>query len=324
MKVGLYSISCSGVWFNDRPALSVEEFIDTAKKFHYDGVEIDLKRPHGSPLDLDEKRCKQIAAYAKKKGQEICAVAANNNFATVLPELLENELLMVREQIRVAGMLGAPVLRLFAAWRGVVKRNGIGTYEVTAHPGYYGALKYELYQNVLAAFKQCAAWAEKEGVMLALQNHHPVIETYEDMLEFVRLVDSPFFQCCLDAPCCGWTEKTQSDAYMHKAVHDVGKLQQLSHANAEFKQNADGKVEMVSFDLHEQPVLTNYPAFIKTLKETDYPGYINYEFCHMPFRNGKVLGYNDYIEDQIRLAQIYFRDLIRCYYSALLNCAAKI
>ena len=62
MKVGLYSISCSGTWFNDRPALTVEEFIDTAKKYGYDGVEIDLKRPHGSPLDLDEKRCKEIRA----------------------------------------------------------------------------------------------------------------------------------------------------------------------------------------------------------------------------------------------------------------------
>ena len=30
----------------------------------------------------------------------------------------------------------------------------------------------------------------------------------------------------------------------------------------------------------------------------------------MPFQGGKVLGYNDYIEDQIRLAQIYFQDLI--------------
>lgn len=78
MKVGLYSISCSGTWFNDRPALTVEEFIDTAKKYGYDGVEIDLKRPHGSPLDLDEKRCKEIRDYAAKQGLEICGVAANN------------------------------------------------------------------------------------------------------------------------------------------------------------------------------------------------------------------------------------------------------
>ena len=35
MKIGLYSISCSGTWFRDRPALTVEEFVDTAKKYGY-------------------------------------------------------------------------------------------------------------------------------------------------------------------------------------------------------------------------------------------------------------------------------------------------
>ena len=311
MKVGLYSISCSGTWFNDRPALTVEEFIDTAKKFGYDGVEIDLKRPHGSPLDLDEKRCAAIRAYAEKQGLEICAVAANNNFASIVPEHIENELLMVREQIRVAKQLGAPVLRLFACWRGVVKKNGIATYEIPSqYHSYYGALDYELRQSVTNCLKECVTWAEEAGVTLALQNHHPIIEEYHDMLDFVRWVDSPWLKCCLDAPCCGWTPEHQSDAYMAQAVRDVGSLQVLSHANAEFVEHPDGKIEMISFDPHQQPVLTNYPAFIRALKETGYQGYINYEFCHMPFQHGKVLGYNDYIEDQIRIAQKYLRGLI--------------
>lgn len=311
MKVGLYSISCSGTWFNDRPALTVEEFIDTAKKYGYDGVEIDLKRPHGSPLDLDEKRCAEIRAYAEKQGLEICAVAANNNFASIVPEHIENELLMVREQIRVAKQLGAPVLRLFVCWRGIVKRDGIATYEVPSqYHSYYGALDYELRQSVVTCLKECVKWAEEAGVMLALQNHHPIIDEYTDMLDFVKWVDSPWLKCCLDAPCCGWTVERQSDAYMTKAVHDVGKLQLLSHANAEFVERTDGTIEMISFDPHLQPVLTNYPAFIRALKEVGYDGYINYEFCHMPFREGKVRGYNDYIEDQIRIAQKYFRGLI--------------
>lgn len=311
MKVGLYSISCSGTWFNDRPPLTVEEFIDTAKKFGYDGVEIDLKRPHGSPLDLDEKRCAEIRAYAEKQGLEICAVAANNNFASIVAEQLENELLMVREQIRVAKQLGAPVLRLFACWRGIVKRNGIATYEVpwTQH-SFMGALDYELRQSVVACLKECVKWAEEAGVVLALQNHHPIIEDYQDMLDFVKWVDSPWLKCCLDAPCCGWTVEHQSDEYMAKAVRDVGDLQMLSHANAEFVEKADGSIEMISFDPHLQPVLTNYPTFIRTLKEVGYQGYINYEFCHMPFQGGKVRGYNDYIENQLRLAQKYFRNLI--------------
>ncbi len=311
MKVGLYSISCSGTWFNDRPALTVEEFVDTAKKFGYEGVELDLKRPHASPLDLDAKRCREIRAYIEKSGLELCAVAANNNFASIVPEHIENELLMVKEQIRVAKELGAPVLRLFAAWRGITMHNGIASYEVTArNHTYYEAREYELWQSIVTCLKECVKWAEEAGVVLALQNHHPIIETYQDMLDIVRWVDSPWLKCCLDAPCCGWNEKTQSDAYMEKAVADVGNLQMLTHANAEFVEAADGSLTMVSFDPHIQPVLTNYPAFIRALKKQGYEGYINFEFCHMPFRDGMVRGYNDYIENQIRLAKRYFEKLI--------------
>ena len=92
-------------------------------------------------------------------------------------------------------------------------------------------------------------------------------------------------------------------------MHEVGKRQMITHANAEFVEHADGTIEMISFDPHEQPVLTNYPAFVRALKEIGYEGYINYEFCHMPFYDGKVLGY-DYVDEQVRLAQRYFRELI--------------
>lgn len=310
MKVGLYSISCSGTWYNDQPALTVEEFIDTAKKYGYEGVEIDLKRPHGSPIDLTTERCQEIKAYAEQQGMPICGVAANNNFTSPVPEHIENELLMVKEQIRVAKDLGAPVLRLFVAWRGITFRNGIATYEMTAkHHTYYDALDHEIRQRATACFKECAQWAEEAGVILALQNHHPIIKTYHDMLDFVAWVDSPYFKCCFDVPCLGWNEKVQADDYVAQAVREVGDLQVLSHANAEFVENADGSVSMVSFDPNIQPVLTNYPVFIRTLKEIGYDGYINYEFCHMPFRDGQVLGYA-YIEDQIRLARKYFRHLI--------------
>ena len=312
MKVGLYSISCSGTWFNDRPALTTEEFIDTAKKYGYDGVELDLKRPHGSPIDLDAKRCREIKDYVDKQGLEMSGVAANNNFTSPVPEHIENELLMVKEQIRVAKELGAPVLRLFLAWRGITMRNGIATYEVTAqNHTYYDSLDYEIRMRAVECFKECCKWAEDAGVVLALQNHHPIIKTYHDMLDFVKWVDSPWFKCCFDAPCCGWTKEAQSDEYMEQAVQDVGDLQMISHANAEFVEDKDGSIRMISFDPNIQPVLTNYPAFIRASKAAGYKGYINFEFCHMPFHNGKVLGYNDYIENQIALAQRYFRNLIK-------------
>ena len=308
MKVGLYSISYSGTWYNDKPALTVEAVIDRAVRYGYDGVEIDLKRPHGSPIDLDEARCKAIRAYADARGIELCGVAANNNFASPVAEQMENELLMVKEQIRVARQLGAPVLRLFAAWPGVTYRNGIATYEVTRNMHhFYDSLDYEVRMRITDCFRECAKWAEDADVVLALQNHAPVIRSYTDMLDFVRWVDSPNFQCCLDAPNCGLTALTQSDEYLTKAVHDVGKKQMISHANGELKEE-DGDVIMFPYQAHN-PIYPNYRAFIHALKEVGYQGYINYEFCHMPFYDGKVLGF-DYVDRQVELAQRYLRKLI--------------
>jgi len=309
MKVGLYSISCSGTWFKDRPALTVEEFVDTAKKYGYQGVEIDLKRPHGSPLDLNTNRCKQIRTYIEDKGLELFSVAANNTFATIVPEQLENELLMVREQIRVAKDLGAPILRVFVAWRGVTKRDGIATYEPTRFPEYYGALKYQLVQNIIAGLKEVSKYAEDAGIILALQNHDPILKNYGDMLDFVKWVGSPNLKCSYDCPCEGWEKSRQTDEYQRNAVLAVGDLQVLTHASGEFKEHKDGSIEVLKYSSdHEIP--PNYPAFVKALKEINYKGYISFEFCHMAFVDGKVLGYNDYIENQIRLARLYFANLI--------------
>ena len=46
VKIGLYSITYLGVWYRG-DALTVDQVIQRAKRFGYQGVEIDGKRPHG-------------------------------------------------------------------------------------------------------------------------------------------------------------------------------------------------------------------------------------------------------------------------------------
>src|SRR5512146_2229009 len=69
MKLGLYSITFSGVWYRGAP-LKLEDIIRRAKKYGYDGVEIDGKRPHGNPLDLPKKRCDELRRLAQGEGIE--------------------------------------------------------------------------------------------------------------------------------------------------------------------------------------------------------------------------------------------------------------
>jgi hypothetical protein len=67
MKVGLYGITLLGIWFSGKGA-TLEEQIKLAKKFGYDGVEIEGKRPHGNPLDWPAKRCKELRTIAINEG----------------------------------------------------------------------------------------------------------------------------------------------------------------------------------------------------------------------------------------------------------------
>ena len=86
MKLGLYSITYLGVWYRGE-ALTLPELIKTARRFGYDGIEIDGKRPHGNPLDWPTRRCKELRSMADGEGIEIHAVAANNDFSCPAAEV---------------------------------------------------------------------------------------------------------------------------------------------------------------------------------------------------------------------------------------------
>src|SRR3954471_7976237 len=107
MKVGLYSITYLGVWYRGS-ALTLEQVIERARRFGYEGVEVDGKRPHGNPLDLPAARCRELRLRAAGAGVATYAVAANNDFSSPIPEHRESQLAYVKELIRMTADLGAP------------------------------------------------------------------------------------------------------------------------------------------------------------------------------------------------------------------------
>src|SRR5436305_13026048 len=105
MKIGLYSITYLGCWYRGE-ALALPELIRTAKKFGYDGVEIDGKRPHGNPLDWPKARCKELQRLAAGEGIEIHGTAANNDFSNPVPVGREAQNCFVHVLTRIAVALG--------------------------------------------------------------------------------------------------------------------------------------------------------------------------------------------------------------------------
>lgn len=307
MKIGLYSITYLGAWYRG-PALTVTEFITQARKLGYEGVEIDGKRPHGNPLDLDAKARCAIRDHLQREGMDLAAIASNNDFSSPVPEIHECQLLMVREQIRLARDLGAPVVRLFAAWPGVTMRDGVAIYEMArsawerAFPDVTGEERWALVRSALA---EVSKMAEDEGIVLALQNHAPVIENYQDMLQLIREVDSPALKACLDLPLL----RRQDDAWVRQAAQATGDLQVLSHFGGEYQRAADGSVVPYPF---QGPLATeaNYPAFVKAMDEIGYNGYISYELCHPVWVRGtRRRAGLEYVHEQAALALEYMQGL---------------
>lgn len=307
MKLGLYSVSYSGIWYRG-DALEVGDFIRHAKQVGYTGVEIDGKRPHGNPMDLDANRRKEIKAIAEHEGMEIVALAANNDFTSPVPDEFESQMVMVREQIKLAHDLGTKLVRVFLAWPGLTYRNGVANYDVARRRWeevWRDTTRIEMWEQSRSAFIELSAFAESLGVTLVLQNHGPVIRHYRDMLDMIAEVDSPAFKACLDVP----LEPRQDDEWVFQAARATGDLQLHCHASGEFKRDEDGKVVQHNFRFADG--VPNYPGFVKAMKEINFDGYLCFEFCHPALDRRNVLQGRDFVDDQVQMAFEYFDSLIR-------------
>ena len=310
MKLGLYSITYLGVWYRGR-ALTIEDLVDRARQYGYDGVEIDGKRPHGNPLDLPAPRCHELRRHAEDAGIEIYAVAANNDFSSPIPEHRESQLVYVRELIRMTADLGVRTLRVFAAWPGVTIAEDGGRYTAARRVWREAHLEVsaeETWNACRDALIEAARWAGEAGVTLALQNHPPVTNSPDDMLRMIRDVASPHLKACLDAPLAA----RQGVASMRQAAHDVGALQVLSHFGGEYERQADGSVRGYVRDPDFTLTPENYyDEFIQGLREIGYDGYLGYELCHpLPPIDGEPAGIG-FADTNAQLAAEYMRGILQ-------------
>src|SRR5204862_6565746 len=110
-----YRLPYLGLWYLVA-ALTLEQLLERAKRFGYQGIEIEAKRPHGFPLDWPAKRCEEFRKRVVDTGLAISGVAAMNDFSSPIAEHREAQLANVRDAIRMTADLGARVLRVFLAW----------------------------------------------------------------------------------------------------------------------------------------------------------------------------------------------------------------
>ncbi len=314
IKIGLYGITYLGIWF-DGPGLSFEEFVQKAKEFGYDGIELDNKRPQGNPMDIPERRREEMRNILSQAGMEIPAVACNNDFSSPIPEHRECQLLMVKETTRMARDLGASIVRLFPAWTGIPLHDGVGTYDLvksdfyTFQRQYPYATQLDRWNFVKECLIEAAGFGEEFGVTMALQNHPPLFKDYRDCLRMVKEVNSPWLKICLDA---GMMDRKNPE-WVEEAVSAVGSLQVHSHYGGEFFRDDNGVVQSkYASDKYRDEIIewADYDRYIELMKEINFSGYFCYELCHhVRTPDGKTAGI-DFVHEQAMLAREWMNDIL--------------
>lgn len=287
MKIGIYSITYLGIWYRGKP-MALKELMHFAKNEGWEGIEFDTKRPHAAPMDLSQDDRAELRGLAGELDLPICAVSPNCDLSSFVPERQEAWICYVRECIRLTKDLGSPICKIFAAWPGVIVRDGLGDYRYTRElPEPYPEWQNERWDNVRKALKELSVCAEDHGVVLALQNHRPVTNNDEDVLRMIAEVGSPALKACMDHGTADTVRRT-GDLLVH------------SHYNGEFRRNSEGRL----VSTHE----VGYGPYVDALIASGFDGFMNWEFCHPAMQFGRRAGI-DYVHRVTREALDYMKTL---------------
>ena len=217
---------------------SLEKFIDFCAEQNLDGTELTA---YYFPDEVTSDYLNSLKERTFRLGLDISGTAIGNDFCLREGEARQASLKMCREWIDYSATLGAPVIRIFAG------NVPAGDTEDAAR------------ERCIDAINQSLEYAAKKGVCLALENHHGITDTADQMLKIIKGVKpSPWFGVNFDGG-----NFTTADPYA-----DLAKI-------APYATNAQVKIDV-------QPNGKKEPAdmarVIKLLKDAHYRGYIVLEY----------------------------------------------
>ncbi len=306
MKVALHSVTYLGLWY-DGPGLTPLEFVRRARQFGYDGVEFDGRRPHASPLDLDPARRRAIRELCADLDLDVVALASYGDLSTPVLEQHQAALLMLREHVRLARDLGAPVVCLALAWPGVALRDGMATTEVPRRwfrRVWRDGTWLEAWNNCKLSLREAVRYAEEEGVVLALENRPPIVRDHLDVLDMIAEVDSPWLRACIDAE----HSPGQDEPALRRLAEEAAAVQVHAYAGGLFEHDPEGQV-VLQPERGSHPA-TDYPAYVRFLRQTGYDGYLSYRLARPALDRRHQFQGIEFVDRQAQLALHYLRGIV--------------
>jgi len=177
-------LSCNLYSFNSplrSGQMTLDGVIELCADLGFDAVDPTAYYFPGYPEVPDDAVVYRIKRKAYRLGLDISGTGVRNDFTLPEPEKRAAEVALVEKWIGFCVRLGAPVLRVFSG-RGVPE----------------GHTREETTGWVTDALKRCAETAARHGILIVLQNHADFIQTADQVLHILRMVNSEWLAVNLD------------------------------------------------------------------------------------------------------------------------------
>ncbi len=168
IKLGLAAYSFRLALDLKKPTMTLFDFLDYAATLPLDAVELTSYYF----AETTDAYIDKLKAHAAKVKLTVAGLPVRNDFCLADAAKWKAEVEHVKDWTRRAGRLGAKTVRVFA---GKIPKGD--TLEASQ-------------KRVVAGLEECLPVAEKEGVLLALENHGGITDTPEHLLALVQPVKS--------------------------------------------------------------------------------------------------------------------------------------
>jgi sugar phosphate isomerase/epimerase len=248
----------------EKPGFSLPDLLDWCAVQNIEAVDLTGYYFPGYPEVPSDEYIYAIKKKAFQLGIEISGTGIRNNFASPDPAVRKADVELAKKWILVAEKLGAPVIRLFAG----------------AIPAGYENNWDEAAGWMIECFRECAAFGEKHGVMIGIQNHGDMLQTAEQCIKVYKAVNSKWAGIILDTGnfkvkdpykdietiipyTANWQVKTSVFGNASTVRMDVNRLMQIVK-----KSGYRGYLPVETLKMKDTPYdpFVLVPAFMKELK----------------------------------------------------------
>ncbi len=159
---------------------TAERLAEEVKALGIEGVDF-----HAGMMAPAATAAERIRAALSKTGLTLSSLSLGNDFNQEDPKAFKTQVDTVKEWIRVAAEVRAPVSRIFGGSLGAKERSD-------------PAAKAKGRQRILDGLGAVVHEAEKSGLVLAIENHGGLPCTGEEQVEVIRAINSPSLKATVD------------------------------------------------------------------------------------------------------------------------------